>query len=162
MAEKKKTDIRFPFFTIKEDEEGTYVKVGPVEVTDTAAGEDVKVGPLHIVDGDVKVKRSLNSKLEGVAWALFIILVGCVWLGERTFGLDLLGVVAIGIGVIWLSLNYARSRLDIKTSTFTMVLGVVAIIYGVAERIIGEIDLLVILLFAVGIYIIIASVRKES
>jgi hypothetical protein len=161
VAEKKKTDIRFPFFRVKEDAEETYVKVGPIEVVDRKSGEDVKVGPLHIVEGDIKIERSLNSKLEGIAWGVFIILIGCVWLSESTLDLDLSGVVAIGIGVIWLALNYARSQLGIKTSTFTIVLGLVAIIYGFAQRFIGEIELIAVIAIAVGIYFIIAFGRRS-
>ena len=158
MAEKK-TDINLPFFKIQEDEEGTYVKVGPIEVTDTQGEEKAKVGPFRISDEGVKMERSLNSKLEGMAWAAFFILIGSVWLVENMYEFELPGVIPMGVGAIWLLLNYARSRLDIKTSTFTIVLGIIAIIYGAAEFFVGEIEVLAVAAIAIGVYLIVKYMR---
>lgn len=162
MPEKKKTDIDLPFFRVKEDEEGSYVKVGPIEVTDKKPGEHVKIGPFHISEGDVKLERTLNSRLEGMAWAAFFILIGCVWLYQNLYASQLPGVVAIGVGVIWLALNYTRSKLNIKTSSFTIVLGMIAIIYGVSEIFVGEIEVLAVILIAVGVYLVFTFARKAS
>jgi hypothetical protein len=159
-VEKKKTDIDLPFFKIKEDEEGSFVKVGPIEVKERKGEEDkVKIGPLHISDEGMKVERSLNSKLEGIAWALFLILLGCVWTFESIYDTELPGVVAMGIGVIWLGLNYTRHRLDIKTSTFTIILGILAFVYGAAEWVVTDISPLAVVAIAIGAYVIIKSVK---
>lgn len=160
MAEKKKTDINLPFFKIQEDDKGSYVEVGPVKVTGTKEEEKVKVGPILISDEGVRMERSLNSKLEGMALAAFIILIGSVLLSKSVYGLDLPGVVYMGVGVIWLSLNYARSRLNIKTSTFTIVLGIIALIYGAAEFFIGEIEILAVAAIAIGLYFIVKYTRS--
>lgn len=148
MAEKKKTDIDLPFLKVKEDEEGSYVKIGPFEVIDKK--EKVKIG----------MERSLNTKLEVLAWAFFFILIGCVWLFESVYNTELPGMIAIGIGVIWLGLNYARHRLEIETSTGTIVLGIVAIIYGVAQWFAEGIDLLPLIVIAIGVYIVFTFARK--
>jgi len=161
VAEKKKTDIDLPFLRVREDEEGSYVKVGPIEVTDKKAEkEKVRIGPLHIDESGVRMERSLNSKLEGMAWAFFFIMIGCVWLFENVYHVNLPGIAAIGIGVIWLALNYTRSRLDIKTSTFTIVLGIAFIIYGLAEWFVVEIGVLPVIAIAVGAYLIITFARR--
>jgi hypothetical protein len=158
MAEKKKTDINLPFLRIKEDEEGSHVRVGPINVE----GEEVDVGPLHISEGNVSIKRTTNKRLEGIAWAAFFILIGCVWLVENVLDVGFPGLIAIGIGVIWLLLNYARSQLGIKTSSFTIILGMIAIVYGAAELLVGEVDLLPVIVIIIGVYIIYSVVKKSS
>ena len=162
MAEKEKTDINLPFFKIKEDEEGTYVKVGPIEVTERESEEEkVKVGPLRIDDRGVRVERSLNSKLEGIAWATFFILIGCVFLFESVYDFDLDGVVSIGIGVILLSLNYARSRVGIEPSTFTIVAGLVLIAIGIAGRFLEDVNAIAVIAIFIGVYLIIHYGRRS-
>ncbi|MBU7048215.1 MAG: hypothetical protein HXS54_17415 [Theionarchaea archaeon] len=161
MAEKKKTDIDLPFFKIKEDEEGTFVKVGPIEVVEKTGEEaKVKVGPLRISDSGVKYEPSLNGRLEGMAWATFFILIGCVWLFESMYDFNLRGFVPIGIGVIFLSLNYIRSRVGIEMSSFTIVLGLIAIVYGVLERFFEDVELLPLLGIAIGVYLIFVFGRE--
>lgn len=161
MAEKKKTDIDLPFFKIKEDEEGTYVKIGPIEVVDKEGEEEkAKIGPIRVSEKGARYEPSSNDRLEVLAFAVFLILIGCVWFAENITGYDFTGAVAIGFGAILLSLNYARSRLGIETSTFTIVLGIVAVIYGVAERFFVDTNVLAVLALAVGLYLIIAFGRE--
>lgn len=163
MAEEKKekTDINLPFFKIKEDEEGSYIKVGPIEVTDRKGEEEkAKVGPLRISESGVRIDQSLNSRLEGMAWAAFFILLGGVFLFENVYHYGLPGVTAIGIGVILLSLNFARTRLSIELSTFTIVVGMLAIAYGVSQWFVEEINVFSLILIAIGIYLIITFGRK--
>ena len=161
VAEKNKTDIDLPFFKIKEDEEGTYVKVGPIEVVEKK-GEEAKarVEPLRISESGVKYEPSLNSRLEGMAWATFFILIGCVWLFESMYDLNLRGFIAVGIGVILLSLNYVRSRVGIEMSSFTIVVGLIFIAYGILERFFEEVEFLPLIGIAVGIYLILAFGRE--
>ena len=162
MAEKEKTDINLPFFKIKEDEKGTYVKVGPIEVTERESEEEkVKVGPLRVDGRGVRVERSLNSKLEGIAWATFFILIGCVFLFESVYDFDLDGVVSIGIGVILLSLNYARSRVGIEPSTFTIVAGLVLIAIGIAGRFLEDVNAIAVIAIFIGVYLIIHYGRRS-
>ena len=73
--------------------------------------------------------QTLNRNLETVAWgALFI------WWGitELIPGLPH-GTGAIGIGLIFLGLNLARSLNGIPTSGFTTTLGILALVLGVLE-----------------------------
>lgn len=161
MWPKKKTDISLPFFKVKDDEEGTYVKVGPIEVTDTKTEEKVRIGSMYISEGDIRFERSLNSRMEGIAWAAFFILVGCVWLYENVYDTSLPGAIAIGLGIILLALNYTRSRFQIPTSTFTIVVGAVAIVYGVAEWFMKEVDLFAFIVIIVGLILVIEFARKR-
>ncbi|MGD2247246.1 MAG: hypothetical protein PVF58_02490 [Candidatus Methanofastidiosia archaeon] len=153
---KEKGDIELPFISIKE--KGKHVKVGPIEVK--GEGEDVKVGPLHFSEGKVKTERTINSRLEGLAWALFLILIGSVFLFENMYGMNLDGVIPIGIGAIWLGLNFARSQLHIPTSTFTIVLGVLAIVYGLTEMFVVHVDFIAVAAIVVGVLIILKYVKR--
>lgn len=73
--------------------------------------------------------RALNRSLETVAWgALFI------WWGFlELFSYLPDGIGAIGIGVIWLGLNAARSLRGVPTSGFTITLGILALVLGSLE-----------------------------
>ncbi|MBU7041359.1 MAG: hypothetical protein HXS45_11140, partial [Theionarchaea archaeon] len=127
MAEKKKADIDLPFLKVKEDEEGSYVEVGPIEVKGKKGEEKVRIGPLNISDGRVDVDRSQGKNLEGMAWAAFFIVVGLVWTVQNVYHVNLEGAVPIGVGIIWLALNYGRSRIGVPISRVTTGLGIVAI-----------------------------------
>lgn len=73
--------------------------------------------------------RTLNHKLEAVAWAAFFI-----WWGVTELFRSLPhGIGALGIGLILLGLNAARSRNGIPTSGFTTTLGILALVLGGLE-----------------------------
>ncbi len=73
--------------------------------------------------------RTLNHKLEAVAWAAFFI-----WWGVTELFRSLPhGIGAFGIGLILLGLNAARSRNGIPTSGFTTTLGILALVLGGLE-----------------------------
>jgi hypothetical protein len=76
-------------------------------------------------------KVALNKRLEGMAWGLFLIMLG----GSILVRGDAVpeGVWTIGVGVIMLGLNATRYAYGIKMSGFTTVLGLLAVGGGVAE-----------------------------
>jgi len=76
-------------------------------------------------------KVALNKRLEAIGWGLFLIMLG---------GFALVpdesipkGVWSIGVGVIMLGLNAARYFNKIRMSGFTTVLGILALLGGIAE-----------------------------
>ena len=96
--------------------------------------------------------QTLNRNLETVAWgALFI------WWGitELVPGLPR-GMGAIGIGLIFLGLNLARSLNGIPTSGFSTTLGILALVLGGLElassvmRLPFELPIFAILLIVLG------------
>jgi hypothetical protein len=73
--------------------------------------------------------QSLNRRLEAVAWGAFF-----VWWGlTELFPTLPEGLGAVGIGVILLGLNAARSLNGIPVSTFTTALGILAFVLGGLE-----------------------------
>jgi len=100
--------------------------------------------------------RTSDRNLETVAWgALFI------WWGitELVPGLPH-GTGAIGIGVILLGLNLARSLNGIPTSGFTTTLGILALVLGGLElassvmRLPFELPVFAILLIVLGVILL--------
>jgi len=96
--------------------------------------------------------RSLNHKFEAIAWgALFI------WWGVTELFSSLPeGIGAVGIGVILLGLNAARSLNSIPASGLTTTLGVLAFVLGGLElarpalRLPFELPVFAILLIVLG------------
>jgi hypothetical protein len=154
VAEKKKADINLPFLKVREDDEGSYVEVGPIEVKGKKGEEKVRIGPLNISEGRVEVERSQQRNLEGMAWAAFFIVAGLVWTVEMVYHMDLEGVIPIGVGIIWLTLNYVRSRVGIPISKMTTGLGIVAIVYGVSQQFVEDVNVFALVLIALGIYLV--------
>lgn len=75
-------------------------------------------------------KSSLNKRLEDIGWALFLIMIGVIWL-------LLIGRVPedawlIGAGAIMLGINGVRYFKGIEISGFTLILGTLALITGLS------------------------------
>ncbi|HEX9091113.1 MAG TPA: hypothetical protein VF831_06470, partial [Anaerolineales bacterium] len=98
-------------------------------------------------------KKAQNKRLESVAWGLFLIMLGGFALvPDNTIPK---GVWSIGIGVIMLGLNAARYFKKIRMSGFTTILGILALLGGIAELLgITSLDA-ALLLIILGAYLII-------
>ena len=73
--------------------------------------------------------QRLNHKFEAIAWGAFFI-----WWGfTELFPFIPDGIGAVGIGLILLGLNAARSQNGIPTSGFTTTLGILALVLGGLE-----------------------------
>ena len=97
-------------------------------------------------------KAALNKRLESVAWGLFLVMLGGFALvPDNTIPK---GVWSIGVGVIMLGLNVARYFYKLKMSGFTTVLGILALLGGIAE-LLGFTSLdAALLLIVLGAYLI--------
>ncbi len=76
-------------------------------------------------------KVAQNKRLESIAWGLFLIMLG----GFVLVPGDTIpkGLWSIGMGLIMLGLNAMRYSHKIRMSSFTTVLGILALIGGIAE-----------------------------
>ncbi len=100
--------------------------------------------------------RILNRSYETVAWGAFFI-----WWGITELFPSLPhGLGAVGIGLILLGLNAARSRNGIPTSGFTTALGILALVLGGLElagpvlRLPFELPVFAILLIVLGVTVL--------
>jgi len=93
-------------------------------------------------------KRALNKRLESIGWGLFLIMLGATGLVPREVVPQ--GVWSIGVGVILLGLNVARYSYGIRMSGFTVALGILALLTGIAELFGVDLPIFAILLIIVG------------
>jgi hypothetical protein len=106
--------------------------------------------------------RKSTFDLEAIAWgALFIL-----WGLTELFPSLPKGIGAIGIGLILLGLNAARSWTGSPTSGFTTTIGFLALLLGGLElaspllRLSFELPIFAILLFALGAIMLIRELKK--
>lgn len=107
-------------------------------------------------------QHMLNKKLETIAWGTFFI-----WWGITTL-LNFLpsGINTIGIGLILVGLNVARYYCQIPTSSFTIVLGVIALVLGGFEFIKTvfalpfQLDVFPILLIVLGVVLLVRELTR--
>jgi hypothetical protein len=111
--------------------------------------------------------QSLNRRLEAIAWGAFF-----VWWGVTELLPSLPdGTGAIGIGVILLGLNAARSMNGIPASGFTTSLGILALVLGALDlsrqvlRLSFEVPVFGILLIVLGVVFLVRELsgrRSQS
>ncbi len=90
--------------------------------------------------------HDLDDQLERVSWALFLIMIGGLALVPGVPG----GTWLIGTGLIMLGLNAARQMNGIRMSTFTIVLGILALLLGIAQVLGTDLPLFPVLLILIG------------
>src|SRR5512135_1427982 len=76
-------------------------------------------------------QRAVTRPLDEFAWALFLILIGAIWLLPA--GTVPEGTWLVGAAVILLGVNAVRSLRGIKMSGFAIVLGVLALLAGLGH-----------------------------
>jgi hypothetical protein len=97
-------------------------------------------------------KSSLNKRLDEIGWALFLIMIGGLWLLPA--GKVPEGTWLVGAGLIMLGVNGVRYSNGIKVSSFTVILGVLALAGGLADFLGVKLPLFPILLILIGASII--------
>jgi hypothetical protein len=110
--------------------------------------------------GDTPEKRRLGKRIEEVAWALFLVMTGTLWLAPSGWIPE--GTWLAGAGLILLGLNAARHFYGLGLQGFGIVAGIAALIGGVG-RILGRNFLFIpILLIAWGAAMIIKSIAGPA
>lgn len=109
---------------------------------------------------DVKNHRhNWNIKLEEMAWAMFLIMIGVLWLlpdgkiSPHTW--------LIGAGLIMLGMNFARYFLGIRMSGFTVFLGTVALVAGISGMYALNLPIFSALLIVVGLSLLLRALFKK-
>lgn len=97
-------------------------------------------------------KRDLAKKLDAVGWALFFIMIGCLWMVPEGKVPD--GSWLAGVGIIMLGVNAFRSLFGLKVIVFTLFLGILALALGLSDMYALSLPVFPILLIIVGVSII--------
>src|SRR6476661_6034325 len=89
---------------------------------------------------------ALDHQLESAGWALFLMMLGGLMLVPSVPS----GTWLVGTGLIMLGINAVRRLKGIHVSTFTVVLGLVAIAFGAAQMMGTSLPVLPIILILIG------------
>ncbi len=95
---------------------------------------------------DRSQQSTLDHQFERVSWALFLIMIGGLAFVPGVPG----GTWLIGTGLIMLGLNAARYMNNIRLSKVTIVVGILALVFGVAELVGTPLPVFPLLLILIG------------
>ena len=95
---------------------------------------------------------SFDRRLEGIGWALFLIMIGALCLLPDGFAPE--GTWLAGAGLIMVGMNVTRHLKGMRISAFTTVLGLVALALGLAAVAGVALPILPTLLVAIGVEIL--------
>ncbi|MBN2057763.1 MAG: hypothetical protein JW782_03100 [Candidatus Saganbacteria bacterium] len=105
-------------------------------------------------------KQALGNKMNTVAWALFLVMIGGLWLVPE--GTVPESTWLLGVGLILLGLNLARAMNKLSISWFIVVLGVVAVVGGIVGFMGLQISIFPLILIVIGITIILETLAKKE
>lgn len=94
-------------------------------------------------------KEALSQRLEAIGWGLFLIIIGMIWIAPAGLVPD--GTWLIAAGAIMLGVNVARYLNSIKMSGTSLILGALAIVFGVGGFAGIKLPLVPILLIVFGL-----------
>lgn len=116
-------------------------------------------GPAPRAPQDPETATATNKRLETVSWGLFLIMFGGLALVPH--GAVPQGAWLLGAGLIMLGLNAARYRRGIRTSGFTIVLGVVAVLAGLGSLARFDVPVVPVILILVGAHLILGPLVER-
>jgi hypothetical protein len=103
-------------------------------------------------------RPSLDRRLEGIGWALFLIMLGGLGLIQSVPE----GTWLVGTGLIMLGLNVARHVNGMRINHFTVVLGIMALLLGLAQLTGLPLPVLPVLLILIGADILIKTAARNE
>jgi hypothetical protein len=112
------------------------------------------------VDTTPDSQKAVSRRLDELAWALFLILIGAIWLLPA--GTVPEGAWLVGAGIILLGINAVRSLKGIKMSGFAIVLGVVALVAGLGHLAGVKVPVFAILFILIGASIILRQLVAKT
>ena len=101
-----------------------------------------------------------SKALDGLAWGLFIVLIGVGWYLGGVYDIDTGPYIALGVGLILIALNVIRSASDIKISKFSLFVGLIDLAIGAAGIFGYTLDLFLTVLILIGLFIIGEALAK--
>ncbi len=112
----------------------------------------------------VYAKNMLNLRLVKLSWALFFILVGGSWILDniqRINDTQMWALIFAGSGAILLLLNALRIIWKIHISRFSIGLGVLGVMLGIAKYYaLGNISILAAILLIIGVFMLFEALKR--
>ena len=113
-----------------------------------------------LVDKEQLRQDRLNKRLESIAWALFLIMIGGLWLVPDETLPE--GIWSVGVGLIMLGLNAARWQKDIPMSNFTLIVGTLALLTGIGDMAGIDLPIFALILIFIGASMIIKPLLERD
>ncbi len=114
----------------------------------------------QLPSADDSEKAALNKRLEQIGWGLFLIMIGGIALVPNKQVPE--GTWLIGAGLIMLGLNVARYFNHLPLSSFTLVVGILAIVVGASDFFGADLPFFPILLIVIGASILLKPLFERG
>ena len=105
-------------------------------------------------------KKALDQRLDALGSGLFLIMIGGLWLAPEGWVPE--GTWLIGTGVIILGLMFIRYINDIKVNGFWLVVGLIALGFGVSDVFGLDVPVFPILLIIIGVHILLKPLLQKK
>ena len=105
-------------------------------------------------------KRREAERLDSIGWGLFLVMLGAIFLFPDKIVPE--GTFLLGVGIILLGLNLVKYLKGIKTSGFTIFLGIIAFIAGLCNFLGQPLEIFPLILILWGASIIIKIIFKRN
>ena len=106
----------------------------------------------NVFYGGKDAKSVLNSNIYAISWALFLILVGVLWLLPEKYAPT--GLFLFSTGIILLGMCIYRYIKGLEVSKFVLFVGILAVILGIRDLMGLRLPAIPIALIILGIMII--------
>ena len=106
-----------------------------------------------------KEKKELE-KLEKIGWGLFLVMLGAIWLFPDSVVPE--GTFMFGVGIILLGMNITKYSKGYRVNSFTIFLGIVALLAGLSSLLGHPVDIFPLILILWGVSIIFGIGRKKK
>ena len=105
-------------------------------------------------------KTTSNKVLDAIAWGVFAVMLGAGWLASSLYQVDTGIYVALGVGLILIALNAARTAMKITVSKFSLFIGLLALALAGSGIAGFELPLIPTVIVLVGLFIIAEALQK--
>lgn len=99
--------------------------------------------------------------LTTAAWGLFFILVGGAWIYGEAYHIDMGTIIAIGVGLILIGLNLARAAIGVRMGKFSLGIGILALLIGLARYAGMKLDILPLIIILIGLFIVAEAIVRK-
>jgi hypothetical protein len=103
-----------------------------------------------------------NKVLDAMAWGVFIVLLGVGWITSTYYQMDTGIYIALGVGVILISLNLARKTARIAIGKFSLFIGILALALSGAGLVGFAMPFIPTVILLVGLFIVAEAIQKTT
>ena len=109
------------------------------------------------------VEKSLKNKVfDGIAWGVFIVLLGSGWIISTYYQMNTGIYIALGAGFILIALNFARWTTGISISKVSLFIGLLALSLSGAGIVGFAMPFIPTVIVLVGLFIVTEALQKTN